>query len=270
MPVDRDRDRDRDRERDRDRDRDRKAGGNGSLSSPGRGGNPARSGPRHRDWSRSPKLEQDRCQTRSPAQVVEKATREHEYHEIDLGNATVKNPGSTKFCGLRRICTSLGQDSDALRYELEELRCVQKIMIEGHPETVARLLLQFREGELKFRNKFLSMYLIDKVKSVEKHAPTVFDTHMLGEMEANLTPVKGADGRSETREDALHRAQGHERLINVYGRSSTGTLVKMGDEMANISNIIATKESLTMKLLTSTISLVYLFGQWYFKADDAE
>jgi len=158
--------------------------------------------------------------------------------------------GVRTYFGLNRLAIAFKADVDQLRYELEELRSVRQIMIEGNSNMVARLLLQFQKHELSFRNEWLQDYMGAKVRTVEASpAKIVFETKKLGEMEVNLSPEAGALGRTEPRKDALERAGGMELMINVYGRASTESIIRMGDRMANINNIIATREALSLKIL---------------------
>jgi hypothetical protein len=158
--------------------------------------------------------------------------------------------GVRTYFGLNRLAIAFKADVDQLRYELEELRSVRQIMIEGNSNMVARLLLQFQKHELSFRNEWLQDYMGAKVRTVEASpAKIVFETKKLGEMEVNLSPEAGAHGRTEPRKDALERAGGMELMINVYGRASTESIIRMGDQMANINNIIATREALSLKIL---------------------
>ena len=189
-----------------------------------------------------------------------------------------------------RLVAALTADADELRFHLQELQAVRQIMIEGNPQTVARLLLQADSGNLNLEHPWLNRYMRDKLASVRRgRASIILDERELGELENELWPEaqRGGGGAAyseagfgrrsrsparaadfPSRRDAIDRVAALERIINTYCRASSGSIMQMGYEMAKINNTLAMKEAINLKLLGVAGTVVYLFGQWLFHGDD--
>ena len=94
----------------------------------------------------------------------------------------------------------------------------------------------------------------------DSRGKVVLDEEKLGALEDEMWP--------EPRHGAIDRQMGLERIINIYCRASTGSIMDMGYEIAKINNTLAMKEAISLKLLGVAGSAVYLFGQWLFHGDD--